>query len=47
MKVMLLDENKILDISNKNPKTTQSLIEGFLSKHQLVDRDWETKHSLI
>ena len=34
MKVMLLDENKILDISNKNPKTTQSLIESFLSKHQ-------------
>lgn len=34
MKVMLLDENKILDISDKDPKTTQPLIERFLNKHQ-------------
>jgi len=31
---MLLDENKILDLSEGNSKFTQQSIENFLNKHQ-------------
>lgn len=31
---MLLDENKILDLSKRNSKSTQQLIEKFLEQHQ-------------